>query len=111
MSEDSSRRRFLRGVGATGASGVAAGCAPDEEGVAPAASVPLLPPPNARVQTTACAHCVVGCGYKVYDWPVAQRAGLEDAQYNALGADFPVSTFGPWISPQMINQVTIDGEP
>jgi arsenite oxidase large subunit len=71
----------------------------------------LLPPPNARVQTTACAHCVVGCGYKVYDWPVTDPSGLEDAAYNALGASFPVTANQPWISPEMHNTVTIDGVP
>ncbi|MFT5432196.1 MAG: arsenite oxidase large subunit, partial [Myxococcota bacterium] len=33
------------------------------------------------------------------------------AEHNAVGADYPVPPFGPWISPQMVNQVTIDGRP
>ncbi len=85
------------------------GCA--DQGDVASQPQPLLPPPNARVQTTACAHCSVGCGYKVYNWPVHQRSGLESPEYNALDAQYPVGAYGPWISPQMINRITIDGEP
>jgi anaerobic selenocysteine-containing dehydrogenase len=41
-----------------------------------------VPPANAKVHTSACQYCNVGCGYKIYTWPVAQtprtrrRAGL-----------------------------------
>jgi hypothetical protein len=34
-----------------------------------------LPPKDADVLTTACDYCVVGCGYKVYRWPVGKEGG------------------------------------
>ncbi len=105
---DRSRRDFLTGLSA-GAAVTAAGCATEE--AATPDRPPLLPPPNARVQHTACAHCVVGCGYRVYDWPVAQRGGLPKPEFNALDTEYPVAAFGPWVSPQMLNRVSIDGEP
>ena len=40
----------------------------------PKDSVPL-PPPDAKVVTTACDYCIVGCGYRVLSWPVGARAG------------------------------------
>ena len=101
----------MRGLGAGALGAAVTGCATDAEGGAGPEATLLLPPPNARVQTTACAHCIVGCGYKVYDWPVAQQTGLEAPEFNALDAQFPVGAFGPWISPQMVNKVTVDGEP
>ena len=53
----------------------------------PLDSVPL-PPKDANVHTTACDYCVVGCGYKVYTWPVGQEGGPKPEE-NALGAGFP----------------------
>lgn len=106
---DKSRRNFAKRL-AAGAVGLAASaCSDDEPNKAP--QEVLVPPPNARVQTTACAHCVVGCGYKVYDWPVEQLSGMDTPELNALSAAYPVNAFGPWVSPQMVNQVTIDGVP
>ncbi|MFQ5968757.1 MAG: arsenate reductase (azurin) large subunit, partial [Acidimicrobiia bacterium] len=70
-------------------------------------SVPL-PPPTARVVTTACEYCPVACGYKAYIWPVGADGGPAAAQ-NALGADFPVGPVtGHWPSPNMHTVVTID---
>lgn len=70
----------------------------------------LVPPPSARVQTTACAYCIVGCGYKAYTWPTGDESG--DAQQNALGAEFPVSALaGTWISPEMYSRVSVEGVP
>src|SRR4051794_25962710 len=31
-----------------------------------------VPPANATVHTSACQFCNVGCGYKIYTWPVSQ---------------------------------------
>lgn len=67
-----------------------------------------LPPPDAKVQTTACAYCVVACGYKVYTWPVGTEGGPRAGE-NALGIDFPSSALQPWISPNQHNVVQIDG--
>jgi arsenite oxidase large subunit len=68
-----------------------------------------LPPPDAKVFTTACDYCVVACGYKVYRWPVGEEGGLK-AKENALGVDFPVSPLsGKWVSPNMHNVVSADG--
>ena len=71
-------------------------------------SVPL-PPANARVQTTACAYCIVACGYKVYSWPEGQNGGAK-AKENALGIDFPMSDAGAWIGPNQHAKVKVDGE-
>ena len=43
-----------------------------------------LPPPDARVVTTACDYCVVGCGYKAYTWPEGREGGPR-ADQNAFG--------------------------
>ncbi len=66
-----------------------------------------LPPPNARIHTTACDYCIVGCGYKVYTWPVGAEAGTPTE--NALGATFPGRVLGPWISPNQHSVVKVDG--
>ena len=73
----------------------------------PQNSVPL-PPVDAKVQTTACAYCVVACGYKAYTWPVGKDGGPA-ADENALGIDLPTSALQPWISPNQHNIVQIDG--
>ncbi len=74
----------------------------------PKTRVPL-PPPDARVVTTACEYCPVACGYKVYTWPIDKEGG-PDAAGNALGVDFPVGPLsGRWPSPNMHTTVSIDG--
>ncbi|WP_240695371.1 hypothetical protein [Thermus caldilimi] len=45
-----------------------------------------IPPKNARVHNTVCQYCNVGCGYKVYVWPVGEQGGLKPDQ-NAFGLD------------------------
>lgn len=68
-----------------------------------------LPPPDAIVKTTACDYCVVGCGYKVYIWPLGADGGPA-ADQNALGVDFPTAAMsGKWISPQMHTVAPVDG--
>lgn len=69
-----------------------------------------LPPKDATVHTTACAYCVVACGYKAYTWPVDGENGGPTAETNALGANFPGYTLGPWVSPNQHNVVKVDGE-
>ena len=102
-----SRREIAKNLllGAAGAT-VVAGC---EDDSAPAAPVKVIPPPNARFQTTVCAYCIVGCGYKVYTWPTTDPMGGESASDNGLGVDLPAKPGGPWISPEMVNTVPIDG--
>lgn len=76
----------------------------------PEDSVPL-PPRDAEVFTTACDYCITGCGYKVYRWPVGKE-GSPEAEGNAYGEDFPVSTMaGVWASPTQHNIVSVDGKP
>jgi arsenite oxidase large subunit len=45
-----------------------------------------IPPKTAKVYNTVCQYCNVGCGYKVYVWPVGQQGGLKPNQ-NAFGLD------------------------
>lgn len=45
-----------------------------------------IPPRNATVRNTVCQYCNVGCGYKVYTWPVGTQGGLEASQ-NAFGVN------------------------
>jgi arsenite oxidase large subunit len=68
-----------------------------------------LPPPDAKVQTTACSYCIVACGYKVYTWPDGKEGGPK-ANQNALGLNFPTGTLGGWISPNQHNMATVDGK-
>ncbi len=70
-----------------------------------------LPPPDAKVSTTACDYCIVGCGYKAYTWPLGKEGGPKAIQ-NAFKVDFPVGVnSGKWISPNMHNIVHVDGKP
>jgi arsenite oxidase large subunit len=69
-----------------------------------------LPPTDAKVHTTACDYCIVGCGYKVYTWPVGEEGGPAPDQ-NALGSSFPGTVLSPWISPNQHNVVSVDGKP
>ncbi len=68
-----------------------------------------LPPVNAKVHTTACDYCVVGCGYKVFTWPVGEQGGPAPGE-NALGASFPGNILGAWISPNQHNIVQVEGQ-
>ena len=74
----------------------------------PLDSIPL-PPKDANVHTTGCDYCIVGCGYKVYTWPVDQENGTPTPDGNALGANFPGAALQPWISPNQHNIVKVDG--
>lgn len=64
-------------------------------------SVPL-PPMDAQRFTTVCQFCIVGCGYKVFKWPVGRDGGAAPGA-NAMGVDFrkPQGTDGEWIAPAM----------
>ncbi len=70
-----------------------------------------LPPPDAKVFTTACDYCIVGCGYKAYVWPKGREGGPRKHE-NAFGIEFPTPTLsGRWISPNQHNVVAVDGKP
>ncbi|MEE8448082.1 MAG: arsenate reductase (azurin) large subunit, partial [Thermodesulfobacteriota bacterium] len=70
-----------------------------------------LPPPDAKVFTTACDYCIVGCGYKVYRWPLGREGGPK-AYENAFGVDFPSDVLhGKWPSTNMHNIVMANGKP
>ncbi len=71
-----------------------------------------IPPKEANVTTTCCDYCVVGCGYKVYTWPVEGESGGPTANDNAFAVDFPVESFsGEWVSPNQHNRCIVDGTP
>ena len=61
-----------------------------------------LPPPNAEVVETVCQFCIVGCGYRVYKWPVGRDGGPGPDQ-NAMAVDLreQQGPDGDWISPNM----------
>ena len=75
----------------------------------PQDSVPI-PPPHAKIHTTACDYCIVACGYKAYTWPTNDVSGGSKAEQNAFGRDLG-GVLGPWVSPNQHNIVTVDGEP
>lgn len=78
--------------------------------VIPEDKVPL-PPPDAKVFPTACDYCIVGCGYKVYRWPVGQEGGPK-AHENAFGVNYPTAILsGKWPTPNQHNIVFADGRP
>jgi arsenite oxidase large subunit len=54
-----------------------------------------------------CQFCIVGCGYRVYKWPLA-RSGGPAPEDNALGLDLRKQqpAMGTWISPNMHSVVT-----
>ncbi|MCL4765847.1 MAG: arsenate reductase (azurin) large subunit [Hyphomicrobiaceae bacterium] len=66
-----------------------------------------MPPRSAQTFTTVCQFCIVGCGYKVYKWPLG-RDGGGAASANALGVDFRQQqpAFGKWIAPSMHSVIT-----
>ena len=70
-----------------------------------------LPPKDAEVLTTACDYCTVGCGYKVYRWPVGKEGGGK-ASENAFKVDFPhTNIMTAWASPAQHNVVRHKGRP
>ena len=81
-----SRRNFLGLMALGGAGAVLAACGGGEATPAnptatpgssqiPVAQVPL-PPVGAKMVTTACDYCSVGCGYRVYTWLVGSVPAL-----------------------------------
>ena len=62
------------------------------------------------MHTTACDYCIVGCGYRVFTWPVGKEGGPR-ADQNALGIDMPTRAFQGWVTPNQHNMTLIDGQP
>lgn len=67
-----------------------------------------IPPSDAQQFSTVCSYCIVGCGYKVYKWPLGKEGGALPHQ-NALQVDYTKQQpeqSGTWISPAMHNVIT-----
>ena len=64
-------------------------------------SVPL-PPLDAERFNTVCQFCIVGCGYRVFRWPVGKDGDISSSG-NALGIDFKqqLPPFSKWLSSSM----------
>jgi len=62
-------------------------------------SIPV-PPADAQQFQTGCKYCIVGCGYKVYKWPLGKSGGASPKQ-NAFGIDLRNPNLTHWISPSM----------
>ncbi len=65
-----------------------------------------IPPRDAKVSNMTCHFCIVGCGYKVYKWPVNREGGRAPSQ-NALGLDFnrQLAPFEGAPAPSMVNVI------
>jgi arsenite oxidase large subunit len=60
-----------------------------------------VPPKGATVHTSACQYCNVGCGYKIYTWPVGRTPRRTGPVKGALS---------DWISPAMVTRAQVDGK-
>lgn len=75
-----------------------------------ATNVPV-PPTGATERTICCEYCPVGCGYRVFTWPIGSGGGPA-ATDNALNSDLPLGPLaGGWVSQNMHAIVTVDGKP
>jgi arsenite oxidase large subunit len=59
-----------------------------------------VPPANATVHTSACQFCNVGCGYKIYTWPVSAEP---------VKAGAPKPPLADWVSPAMVTRAQVGG--
>jgi arsenite oxidase large subunit len=64
-----------------------------------------VPPKNAKIHTSACQYCNVGCGYKIYTWPVADTPKSPTAD-----GPYPKDALGDWISPAMVTRASVGGK-
>ncbi len=67
-----------------------------------------IPPKDAQTFITVCSYCIVGCGYKVYKWPVGKDGGPAPDE-NIFGVDLTQQQrelSGKWFSPAMHNVIT-----
>jgi arsenite oxidase large subunit len=60
-----------------------------------------VPPKSAKVHTSACQYCNVGCGYKIYTWPVKDTPKSNPKPDTALG---------DWVSPTFVTRAQVDGK-
>jgi arsenite oxidase large subunit len=60
-----------------------------------------VPPKSAKVHTSACQYCNVGCGYKIYTWPVK-----DTPQKRAK----PAGALGDWVAPTFVTRARVDGK-
>jgi arsenite oxidase large subunit len=58
-------------------------------------------PRSAKVHTSACQYCNVGCGYKIYTWPVGDTP---------RGNPKPAEALGDWLSPTFVTRARVDGK-
>ncbi|MCF6330631.1 MAG: arsenate reductase (azurin) large subunit [Sulfurimonas sp.] len=65
-----------------------------------------LPPVGCDILTTVCDYCIVGCGYKVYRWPIKEKIGT--AKNNTL---INKNKTRKWVSPNQHNIVMHNNEP
>jgi arsenite oxidase large subunit len=63
-----------------------------------------VPPESAKVHTSACQYCNVGCGYKIYTWPVGDTPKDRSAD-----GPYPKDPLADWISPAMVTRAMVDG--
>jgi arsenite oxidase large subunit len=63
-----------------------------------------VPPKSAKVHTSACQYCNVGCGYKIYTWPVKDTPKSHKA-----GGPYPKGALDDWISPTFVTRAEVDG--
>jgi arsenite oxidase large subunit len=64
-----------------------------------------VPPKDAKVHTSACQYCNVGCGYKIYTWRVADTPKSPNAD-----GPYPKDALGDWISPAMVTRGSVGGK-
>jgi arsenite oxidase large subunit len=60
-----------------------------------------VPPKSAKVHTSACQYCNVGCGYKIYTWPVKNTPQKRGKPKGALE---------DWIAPTFVTRAQVDGK-
>jgi arsenite oxidase large subunit len=64
-----------------------------------------VPPKTAKVHTSACQYCNVGCGYKIYTWPVKDTPESPQAR-----GPYPKEELAEWISPTFVTRARVDGK-
>jgi arsenite oxidase large subunit len=64
-----------------------------------------VPPKSAKVHTSACQYCNVGCGYKIYTWPVSDTPKSPNAD-----GPYPKDALADWISPTMVTRGSVGGK-
>jgi arsenite oxidase large subunit len=63
-----------------------------------------VPPKSAKVHTSACQFCNVGCGYKIYTWPVKSTPKNPNAD-----GPYPKGPLAEWVSPAMVTRAQVGG--